>query len=187
MPFPVAHGLLGASVAAASGRDLYSAGDRKVMLVAAIVAVVPDGDFVLSWGLHLGPGWHRGFSHSIAFAGGIAIVACLLTYRLNFKGFAVYWLAAVTHGLLDSFTSKWAPGAELLWPVVRQRIAAGLFDYLDFDLKRSPLKGFILGSVKISLIELAIFGPIFLLVCFTVRLLKQRATARAGMPSKQTV
>jgi membrane-bound metal-dependent hydrolase YbcI (DUF457 family) len=185
MPFPVAHGLLGASVAVASGRDFSNCNDRKVILAAAIVAIVPDSDFVLSWGLHLGPGWHRGFSHSIAFAAGIALVACLVTYRRNLKVFALYWLAAATHGLLDSLTSKWAPGAELLWPVVRHRFAAGFFDYLDFDLKRSPLTRFALGTLKITIIEFAIFGPIFLMVCFAVRLLKRRAGAAA--PTKQAV
>jgi len=85
---------------------------RRLFLLAPLAACVPDLDVVA---FRLGipyahPLGHRGFSHSILFAGLLA----LLMLRLGFgaearkasstKLFIALFLAGVSHGLLDALT-----------------------------------------------------------------------------------
>jgi inner membrane protein len=99
-------------------------GGRKVsgrLLTAGIVgSILPDADVI---GFHLGIPYghvmgHRGFSHSIAFALLIGLIAMLMARWLRsgrIAAFAFVFIATVSHGLLDALTSGglgiafWAP------------------------------------------------------------------------------
>jgi hypothetical protein len=61
MSLPVAHGLLGATVVAASIRGVSIKRDWRALLAGAAVAVFPDVDYVFYLGLSLGESWHRSF------------------------------------------------------------------------------------------------------------------------------
>ena len=66
MPLPVAHGLLGASIAAALQPS--ESPRWRTLCVCALLGVCPDFDYALNWLRVSGGGWHHGFTHSILFA-----------------------------------------------------------------------------------------------------------------------
>jgi hypothetical protein len=67
MPLPVAHGLLGASVAAAL-RPPSQSRRWGALWAGAFLGICPDFDYALNWLRISGGGWHHGFTHSILFA-----------------------------------------------------------------------------------------------------------------------
>ena len=140
------------------------AAPKTLVVAAALLAIAPDLDFLFVWVLRMGPGWHRGFAHSLAFS---AVMASLVAVGFNAewrKAFAVLWAAMGSHCLVDALTSKLAPGPELFWPFSSRRYNAGFFDYLDFSIRvRGPFE-FLVFIVKISAVEALIFIPLFLMV-----------------------
>jgi len=126
MPLPVAHALVGATIAVAVlPRDM----PRRVRAIAlaAALAVAPDLDFSAPWLLGLEHDWHRGFTHSVFFA-------LLVTGVMHAYYKATRWretlsagLALLSHGLLDSVTTAGDRGVALWWPFSSQRIALGWF------------------------------------------------------------
>jgi membrane-bound metal-dependent hydrolase YbcI (DUF457 family) len=164
MPLPIAHACIGAGVAAAIGPASSDKNYSKLQLAAAALAVVPDLDFIFVWVLKWGPGWHRAFAHSIAFAAIVALVTAL-AFRTEWKRAAlVLWAAMSSHALLDALTSRLAPGAELLWPFYSGRYSAGLADYLDFSIRVRGHLEFLFLFIKISLVEAIVFIPLLLAI-----------------------
>jgi len=91
------------------------------LLVAGVLAsVAPDLDVI---SLHLGVARgsdlaHRGASHSLLAALGLALAAAVLYrwYRAGFlTSFLFLFIAAASHGVLDAFTNG-GPGVAFLWP-----------------------------------------------------------------------
>ena len=86
---------------------------KRVWGAGMICAVVPDLDVIgFRYGIHYGDFWgHRGFTHSLVFAGLIAAITLLLAFRRGVPGIgrtplAIYFfLAAASHGLLDAMTN----------------------------------------------------------------------------------
>ncbi len=87
---------------------------RALIAAAAFCAVAPDVD-VLAFRLGIpydAPLGHRGFSHSLAFAALLAALMTTLLRRLSRSAplpalaptFALLFLAAASHGLLDAMT-----------------------------------------------------------------------------------
>ena len=83
---------------------------RAAMVLAAGVAMLPDADVL---GFYLGAGrgtllWHRGFTHSLAFAGLVAVLsAALFPVRRaadRWRVAAAMFAATASHGLLDALT-----------------------------------------------------------------------------------
>jgi len=131
---------------------------------ASILAIVPDLDFFFVWVLRMGPAWHRGFAHSIAFSLAVGLLVAVWLGGEIRRVFPVLCAAMASHPLLDVLTSRIAPGPELLWPFYSKRYSAGLVDYLDFSIRvRGPLESIIL-IVKISVAEAFIFTPLFLVI-----------------------
>jgi inner membrane protein len=84
---------------------------KRVWIAGAICAAIPDLDSVgFRFGVHYADFWgHRGFTHSLVFAGLLAaLVAYLLLHgssRLeHFKVWSFLFLATASHGLLDAMT-----------------------------------------------------------------------------------
>ena len=99
MPFPVAHSLIGAGVAAAL--DKNSEGRWRVLCLSALLAIAPDFDYALNW-LHVGRGgWHHGFTHSIVFALFAGALTAFVCGWRSVQGFVVFSGAIVSHTLLD--------------------------------------------------------------------------------------
>lgn len=101
----------------------------KVTLVFVFVAIMPDLDFVtFSLGIpYAHPLGHRGFSHSLLFAGVLSFLICLSFFsepsRLSKRWWwliGITFLAAASHGLLDTATDA-GKGIGLLIPLSKKR------------------------------------------------------------------
>jgi membrane-bound metal-dependent hydrolase YbcI (DUF457 family) len=171
MPFPIAHGIIGASLFAATQKKVSRDKDIRLMLLAAGLAMLPDLDFLFTWLFDL-HGWHRSFTHSIAFAVVLGLVASHLAAAKSFRVATGLVLAPLSHGLLDALVSSGkGTGVELLWPISEHRFNLGLFDYFSFSFDpRIDLWTDIVSYVlKVSLLEAIVVGPM-LFVVLTVKL-----------------
>jgi membrane-bound metal-dependent hydrolase YbcI (DUF457 family) len=79
MPLPVAHGLLGASVAAALLQRSPQSRRWKLLLPGAMLGICPDFDYALNFLRISGGGWHHGFTHSIPFALLLGLLMALIS------------------------------------------------------------------------------------------------------------
>lgn len=85
---------------------------KRVWIAGAICSVVPDLDVIgFRFGIRYGDFWgHRGFTHSLLFAGLLATLVVLLAFRqaipdLNrFALWSYFFLATASHGFLDAMT-----------------------------------------------------------------------------------
>jgi inner membrane protein len=132
---PVSHVVLGASLGyAAFSRRL----GRTAAAVGGLAAFVPDADVFISSATDplVAIEYHRGFTHSFAFAPvGAAIVAALWLASPVWRSGARWWLlwacgllAYVSHILLDAATSY---GTRLLWPFSDHRTGWDLISIID--------------------------------------------------------
>jgi membrane-bound metal-dependent hydrolase YbcI (DUF457 family) len=168
MAFPIAHGLIGASVVIALWKNDRNEYIWRPIILGGLVAILPDLDFILTWFLHLSSDWHRSFSHSIVFAYLVGWGASRLLGRRDLRSVLVIGTAAATHGLLDALTST-KEGVELLWPFFSKRFAFGLFEYPDvLDVRFSFQNDLLLLRGPLRLIkycfgEVLIFAPVLFL------------------------
>ena len=101
---------------------------RRVLAVGAVVSIIPDFD-VLAFPLgvsYASAFGHRGFTHSIVFACALALIgaiACRSSRVSAMRVFVFLLLAAVSHGVLDSFTNG-GLGIAFLWPWSAERFFA---------------------------------------------------------------
>ena len=109
MPTVLSH----AVAAAAIGAAMIAPPRLPVWGLGALCAVLPDLDVVafafgLPYGHMLG---HRGLSHSLPFAAGLALAATVVATRRRATGrsalrlWAFFFAATASHGLLDAMTS----------------------------------------------------------------------------------
>lgn len=175
MSLPIAHGLIGASIVAACQPKQLRGQDWSAILLGAILAVLPDFDYLLILIFGLSTSWHRGFSHSIGFGAALGILSYASVNRSQFKKAIILGIAAISHGLLDALVSI-SGGVELLWPFTSYRFAFGLLEYPDFsDLRFHRQESQIIVSgllefLKISVYEFLVFAPIFLSILWVKRL-----------------
>jgi membrane-bound metal-dependent hydrolase YbcI (DUF457 family) len=168
MPLPVAHGLLGASVAAAL---LESSDSRrwKLLLLGAFLGVCPDFDYALNWLRISGGGWHHGFTHSLSFAVILGTITVLLLGERKLRSFVLFSGAAVSHTSLDYLMTE-SSGVALWWPFTDHRYKLGLPNPIDYAWESVSLWGSAVDLLRISLIELMVFAPILLAVLLARRL-----------------
>ncbi|MCF1487424.1 metal-dependent hydrolase [Pseudomonas sp. AA27] len=108
--------------AALQGTVLGRLQGRRALLYGAALGTVPDLDVVIRYADPVSQmTFHRGFSHSIFVLTGLALLlAWLVAWRWPDKGytrprlFLAFWLALVTHPILDAFTVY---GTQLFWPL----------------------------------------------------------------------
>jgi membrane-bound metal-dependent hydrolase YbcI (DUF457 family) len=174
---PVAHGLLGAGLAAA----LHPRPFRRrgtALYVAAALANCPDLDFLLVYTFHT-RAWHRAFTHSLFFA--LAVSLCLLA-ALGWsrrREVLAYGLAFASHGLLDALTTKAGGGVELLWPFTSQRYALRAFGLSELPSRVAA------GEILYYMfVEVFIFLPPFLVVLFLRRRLAAMSSSAAESSSE---
>ncbi|RJQ72313.1 MAG: metal-dependent hydrolase [Desulfobacteraceae bacterium] len=100
----------------------------RLLVAGMALSALPDLDviafrFDIPYAAALG---HRGFSHSLAFAGAAALcLACaapLLGTSFR-RAFPFLFLSMASHGLLDAFTNG-GSGIALLWPFSAERYFA---------------------------------------------------------------
>ncbi len=158
MPLPVAHSLLGASlVAAVLPRDVRP---RHYLPLAAgaVLANAPDLDFILVFASG-SRSWHRGFTHSIAFALAVALTFLLALGRRRARKAAAYGLAFASHAFLDFVTTKEGGGLTLLWPFSAERMGLRWFGLSELPSGLPPAE-----LLKSAGLELLLFAPPFLLL-----------------------
>lgn len=97
----------------------------RLLAAGVAVCVLPDADVL---GYQLGVPWgsdfaHRGFTHSLFFALGLALLGAAAWRRLGAPPFTVLlflFVAGASHGLLDACTNG-GSGIALLWPLSSER------------------------------------------------------------------
>jgi len=133
--------------------------------------MLPDLDFLFTWVFDL-HGWHRSFTHSIAFAVVMGLVASQLAAAKSFRVAIGLVLAPLSHGPLDALvSSRKETGVELLWPISEHRFNLGFFDYFSFsfDPRIDLWTDILIYVLKVSLLETIVVGPV-LFVLLMVKL-----------------
>jgi membrane-bound metal-dependent hydrolase YbcI (DUF457 family) len=158
VPLPLAHALVGASIATA----LISQNARQrraKVLACALLGIAPDLDFFFPWVLGLEPEWHRSFMHSIPVAAVVGTGVWLLWDRDAWRELCGYSLAMLSHGILDTISSYEALGVALLWPFTSTRFALRVTQLLELELSWG-------GVLRQTLREALIFSPILFVTIF---------------------
>jgi membrane-bound metal-dependent hydrolase YbcI (DUF457 family) len=171
MPLPVAHGLVGATVAAAltqPSRPLR----WKLLLVGTLLAISPDFDYALNWLRISGGGWHHGFTHSFVFAVVLGLLMAIILRERKARSIAVLICATASHTLLDFMMTE-SLGVALWWPFTNQRYKMRVPNPIDYTWSDASLWAAAVDVLRISLMELIIFGPILVVVL----LLRRRLVA----------
>jgi membrane-bound metal-dependent hydrolase YbcI (DUF457 family) len=63
--------------------------DWRFRLLGAILGVLPDGDYALSWFRVGGRTWHHDFTHSILFAFLVGLMAAAVVNHFNKSGVTI--------------------------------------------------------------------------------------------------
>ncbi|HEX8424111.1 MAG TPA: metal-dependent hydrolase [Pyrinomonadaceae bacterium] len=174
MPLPFAHALVGASLAAAIHTRPGTTRYRVALVSGAILANAPDLDFFLVFTLH-SKAWHRGFTHSLVFAGFVCLLFVLTLGTRRLRDALAYGAAFASHGLLDFLTTKIGGGVELFWPFSAERLLLGRAGLSEMPSLLPPLT-----ILRWLLVELAIFAPLLLAVLFW----RRSHARRAGSPAR---
>jgi membrane-bound metal-dependent hydrolase YbcI (DUF457 family) len=175
MPFPVAHGLLGAAVATALSQPSRT-GRWKSLLTGALLGIFPDFDYALNWLRISGGGWHHGFTHSIVFAFALGLMMAVILRERKGLSIALFIGATASHTLLDFMMTE-SRGVALWWPFTEQRYRLRLSNPIDYTWGTSSLGETVVDVLRIGLTELMIFAPILLGVVLVKRLLVERRVA----------
>lgn len=125
MPTILTHPIVPLTLAAVVGTRLIP---PRLIVAGMVAAIIPDIDVIaFRFGIAYGDAFgHRGMSHSLAFAAGLALLGgCLARF---FRAGAIatlafLFLAAASHGVLDSFTNC-GLGIAFLWPWSNERFFA---------------------------------------------------------------
>ena len=159
MPLPIAHGLLGASAVAA----LHPRATKRFyipLFIGAFLANAADFDFLFVF-IFRSKDWHRGFSHSIAFALVVFLIFVLCLGKRKIREAAAYALAFASHCILDFMTTVNGGGVELLSPFSSERFAFGWR-----GLSETPSK---LSAAEIAQtlgVEFLLFAPLLFFILF---------------------
>ena len=172
MPLPVAHGLLGASVAAALHQSV-DARSWRALLLCAFLGICPDFDYALNWLGISGGGWHHGFTHSFLFALILGLIAAIVFDERKARSVFIFSSATFSHALLDFLITE-SRGVALWWPFTDQRYKLKVPNPIDYTWRSGSLWEAAADLLKISLTELIIFAPMLIAVLFIKRLLVRR-------------
>jgi inner membrane protein len=125
MPTVFTHPAVPLALGLGLGRDVISG---RLLAAGVVASILPDLD-VLAFRLgipYASPYGHRGFTHSITFALGVALlgaVACRVLHASALAALLFLFVAAVSHCLLDCFTNG-GLGMALFWPFSNERYFA---------------------------------------------------------------
>ena len=137
----------------------------------------PDFDYFLNW-LNIGwGGWHHGFTHSIVFA---LILGAFTAYAFRWRtvaGFVVFSAATASHGLLDYLMTE-SRGVALWWPFTDHRYKLQGWNPIDYSWSSASFLDVVTAVLRISVMELILFGPLLLLVL----VLRRRFKAASFVP-----
>ena len=159
MALPIAHW----AVALAVTRSR----DQKIRALAALLAVLPDFDFILVWGLGLPlQHFHRTFTHSlISFALVSLLWALLRPNSLNQLSPRLVFVLLASHSVIDlACTADVVDhGVQLFWPLLDVRLGWPLLVPLYRVFAESPFS--LEGAVLFTLLEAILALLLWLLIC----------------------
>ena len=139
------------------------------------LSLLPDADVVgFRLGVHYEDPWgHRGATHSLMFALGVAfmVLAIAKLAKLPATRTALIALAVVaSHGLLDTLTDG-GLGCALLWPFSDERFFAPWTPLPVAPIGRALLSG---EGLRVAAVELVVLSPLLAYVLWPV-LARRRA------------
>lgn len=161
MALPIAHGLIGASVAGLLAPQQTTAQNVKMVLICAVLANVPDFDYFFYQFLDWGESWHRSFSHSIVFSIVVGALTAVALGPFTYRSVAIFSLAILSHPVLDAVISEFPSGVQFFWPLSTRRIGFALIDYPNTFGRSRETYAVIVRFLKISFFELLFFSPLF--------------------------
>ena len=167
MPLPLAHGLMGATMIAICQRKQTGWLSWRTYLFGFALAVLPDFDCLfhkLPFAPFAGRGWHHDFTHSLGFALLCGWLVAVLFHRSaeHTRQMFVYAAAMATHPLLDYFFTI-SEGVELFWPFRHDRLRLGVEPPIAYVWHHHSWLGKAYDLSQIALVELALYGSLFLL------------------------
>jgi inner membrane protein len=127
MPTVITHAAVPLAMALGLGRGIVSG---RLLAAGIAASILPDLDvlafrFGIPYAADFG---HRGFSHSIVFAALVGLVGAGLFRAFGARflaSFLFLFVATVSHGVLDAFTTG-GLGVAFLWPWSAERFFAPL-------------------------------------------------------------
>jgi inner membrane protein len=133
------------------------------MLIWSFLSLLPDADVIgFRFGIKYADPWgHRGATHSLAFALGVALFIGLLAPVFRLRAWRTAVVAALvvsSHALLDSFTDG-GLGCALLWPFKNHRYFA---PWSPIPVAPIGRRFFSRDGLPVALTEFAMFAPVFL-------------------------
>lgn len=164
MAFPIAHGLLGATVIILTAKDGKEINYKRIAL-GAFLGILPDFDYLLNYLKIGGGGWHHGFSHSFVFALIVGLIIAFAIKDFNLRTIFGLSLATASHGILDFFITE-SKGIALLSPFTNYRFKLDLFSPIDYRWAGENTAQIVFNILQISLIELIIFLPLLIVIRF---------------------
>ena len=156
VPLPIAHGLVGATAAAALYPGPLAERGYRPLFIGALLANAADFDFLLVFIFH-SKSWHRGFSHSLVFALLIFLLFALLLGRKRLQAAMAYGAAFASHAILDCLTTKKGSGVDLLWPFSQDRLILGWWGLSEMPSQLSPVQ-----VLQALALEVTLFAPLLL-------------------------
>ena len=113
----ISHAVVPLALGLALGNKVVS---WRLCCAGIICAILPDLDFLMTYfGVpYASPLGHRGFTHSLFFAGVLGTLAALLATSLQTtpgKAFLFITFATASHGILDAMTNG-GLGVAFFWP-----------------------------------------------------------------------
>ena len=173
MPMPVAHALAGAALVAAAHPRAAARRHYLPLAAGALLANAADLDFLLVFALG-SRDWHRGFTHSLAFALLVCLAFSLVLGARRVREVTAYGLAYASHAVLDFATTSESRGLELLWPFSADRLGLRWWGLSETPSRLPPTE-----ILQALCLELALFAPLLLFVLL-LRRVAARRRARAA-------
>lgn len=168
MPLPIAHSLMGYTLAESSSVRLTKSFWLDV-LILMFLANLPDIDFLPGYLVGRPNLYHHYYTHSVAFAALVGGLAAFYFWRKRgrfWPYFAMVFAAVSSHLILDLVTVDEAPpyGMALLWPVTSRFYDIG-WDVFGAVHKSDAAHDFFASlfhpaNVRVVLIEFMIMLPI---------------------------
>ncbi len=158
MPKLIAHALTGATIIVALNPKI-SVNNVFPIFIGVFLALSPDLDLLVEWLFGI-PHFHRGLTHSFMFSLVVMFAISLLMNPLQERALVTYFLAYLSHPLLDLITST-TGGVKILYPFSNKFYHLGLTSI--FELPTGTNLSQVFAWIKV---ELLVFLPIFLLIVF---------------------
>lgn len=158
MPLPVAHALIGSGIALAFCPERTRGGARRALLAGSVLGVLSDADYLLNSVRIFGPGWHHGFTHSVAFAVVVGAAAAWVLGLRGWRGVAACILALLSHSLADFLFTE-SHGVALAWPFTDERFKLGWPPLHYYRLADLAAGSRLVRLGAICVVELFLFAP----------------------------